>query len=203
LQVGDNPPVFVSRGKAPWKNLKDLVAYAKANPGKVTHGVATGAFQSLVGLLAISKMGIEVTNVPFAGAAQTSTALIGGHVDLTTVYPATAMPLIESGDIVALAVSNDKRIPELPKVPTFVELGYDVDLRAWRGIFAPKGTPPEIVQYLHDSCKKLIESKEYKALADKLKENVIYRDGKALKVIWDKEYQEVGKILDSIGLKLK
>jgi tripartite-type tricarboxylate transporter receptor subunit TctC len=203
LQVGDDPTILVSRGKAPWKNLKELVAYAKANPGKVNHGVATGAYVSLAGLLAISKMGIEVTNVPFTGAGPITAALIGGHVDLAAVYPVTAAPLIESGDLVGLAVSNEKRIPELPKVPTFIELGYDIDMRAWRGVLAPRGTPPEIVQYLHDSFKRLIESNEYRGLADKLHENVVYRDGKALKALWNKEYQIVGMILESIGMKLK
>ena len=80
---------------------------------------------------------------------------------------------------------------------------YEVNLQAWRGVFAVKGTPPEIVKYLHDSFKKLIESKDYKSLAKKIGETIRYRNGEDLKKFWDKEYEAVGQVLASIGLKRK
>jgi tripartite-type tricarboxylate transporter receptor subunit TctC len=204
LQVATNPPVLISRANAPWKNIRELVDYAKKNPEKVIYGnPGVGSFLDLTGQLALSKMGIKVTRVPFLGLGPAAASLIGGNIDLTVGYPSSVQPLIEGKQAIGIAVSDDERIKELPNVPTFLESKYDVNLQAWRGIFAVKGTSPEIVKYLHDSFKKLIESKDYKALAKKIGETIRYRNGEDLKKFWDKEYATVGQVLASIGLKLK
>ncbi len=204
LQVAKNPPVLISRANAPWKNIRELVNYAKKNPEKVKYGhPGVGSFLDLTGELALSKMGIKVTRVAFQGTGPAVASLIGGHVDLTVGYPGSVTPVIEGKKAFGIAVSDDERAKELPNVPTFLESKYEVNLQAWRGVFAVKGTPPEIVKYLHDSFKKLIESKDYKKLAKKIGETIRYRNGEDLKKFWNKEYEAVGQVLASIGLKLK
>jgi len=204
LQVAANSPVLISRVKEPWKNLGEFIEYTKANPEAVKYGhPGVGSFLDLTGEFAMSRMDIQVTKVPFQGSAPTQAALVGGHIDITVGYLIDVLSLIEGKEAIALAVSSSERLPELPDTPTFLEKNYDVNLQAWRGVFAIKGTPPKIVQYLHEAFKKIIESEDYKKLAKKIGENIYYRNGNDLKKYWDREYQIVGEILDSLGLKIK
>ncbi len=158
--------VLVSHPSVPAKNVKELVAHAKANPGKVTYAT-TGAGSSphmaaeLLSMLA----GIKMVHVPYKGGAPAMTDLLGGHVDISFSNPTSVMPHIATGKIRGFATTSEKRFSGLPGLPTMIEEGYpNFNLSAWYGVVAPAGTPPAIVQRLNTEIVKILKNPEVQAL---------------------------------------
>jgi tripartite-type tricarboxylate transporter receptor subunit TctC len=154
-----------------FKTLKDLVEYAKANPGVVTvgHSGPAGAWHlAAVGIG--HKHGLKFTYVPFDGAAPTRTALVGGHITVCSSGMDEVLQFYQTKQVRILAANSPQRHPAFPDVPTMAEAGYPIEnpIFDWRGLGAPKGTPPEILKVLRDGFKKAAEDPEYIALMDKL-----------------------------------
>ncbi|MEP9379153.1 tripartite tricarboxylate transporter substrate binding protein [Aquabacter sp. CN5-332] len=142
-------------------SFQDFLAYAKANPGKVTYATGgVGNTQHLAGGLISEKLGVSLLPIPYKGAAQQVTDVIGGHVDATLASYAVVQPFISEGRLVPLAVSSAERLPALPNVPAIAETpglaGFDVI--NWFGFLAPGGTPEPIVNALHDALTKALEN---------------------------------------------
>jgi tripartite-type tricarboxylate transporter receptor subunit TctC len=162
--VAESPFVLVARAGLPVKSLKDLVAYAKASPGKLSYGspgVGTSphlAFELLRGLV-----GIDIVHVPYKGASPMLIGLIGGEIDVLQTSVSVALPQIQSGRVNALAVLHSRRQPLLPGLPTAKEAGIDnYEVRAWYGIFAPGGTPRRIVSRLNAELMAIVATPEMK-----------------------------------------
>jgi tripartite-type tricarboxylate transporter receptor subunit TctC len=155
------PLVIVANPARPYRTTQELIAYAKANPGKVNYGSAgTGTSQHLGGELFKSMAGVDLLHVPYKGGAPAMTDLMGGQIDLMFVQAPSALPQVKSGKIRAIAVGSMKRSPDLPEVPTANETGvpgYDSD--TWYGFVMPANVPPAIGQKL------------YAAIATALKDN--------------------------------
>jgi tripartite-type tricarboxylate transporter receptor subunit TctC len=156
-----------TKADSKFKSWKDVVEFAKANPGKVTYAT-TGPGGSLhIGMEQIAgKDGIKMTMVPFKGGAETNAAVLGGHVDLqadSTVWG----PLVDSGELRLLNVWTENRNKRWPNVPTLKELGYPFVFDSPFGIAGPKGIPPEIVEKLHQAFKKALADPKVKELMDK------------------------------------
>jgi len=153
------------RADAPWKDYKDLLAYIKANPGKLkASGTAAGGIWDLarVGwLLAAGLTTDHVKWVPSTGAAAALAELAAGGVDICTCSPAEALPLVEAGKARVLAVMADKRWDPLPKVPTLKEMGADFDIGGWAGLAAPAKTPDHIIEILDAAVSKAVRSPEF------------------------------------------
>jgi tripartite-type tricarboxylate transporter receptor subunit TctC len=148
----ETPMVLVTQSTKPYKNLKELVAYAKAYPGKVTYGsVGLGSTLHLISMMLEQSGEIQMLHVPYKGSAPALNDLLGGQIDILFDYLPTSSPHIEAGTLRALAVSSSKRVPGYD-IPTASEEGLaGVVLSPWYGIFAPKGTPAEVVEKLSTS----------------------------------------------------
>lgn len=145
----------------PIKNWNDFVAYAKANPGKLSYG-STGALTSphLTTELIAQKLGIQLNHVPFKGSADLMQAIGGGHI-MAAADSTGFAPLVQAGKLRVLNTWGEKRLDKFPDAPTLKELGLDVVQNSPFGIGAPRGTPPEVTQKLHDAFKKAMEDPSY------------------------------------------
>jgi len=139
-------------------SVADLVALAKARPGELTYatfGVASSAH--FAGTLFEQRAGIRLTHVPYNGAAPAQTAIAGGQVDLGFMSALSAMPLMQSGKLRALAVTSQRRLAQLPDVPTMAEAGFTAfEVSSWQGLLAPAGTPPAIVSKLQREIARVL-----------------------------------------------
>jgi len=138
--------------------VKDMVAEAKAQPGKLTYGTpGVGTPHHLSMALLAQKTGMDLLHVPFKGTAGAVTDLLGGRLDFMFLPVHVALPHIQAGKLQALAVGSDKRIPQLPDVPTLAQAGADVgNVDMWYGVLAPKGTPPAIVDQLNKAIADVL-----------------------------------------------
>lgn len=169
--VVTDPGVFCVKADSPIKTLADLVAAAKANPGKlgISHeGAGSGDHLGVVEFM--NKAGAQLNPVPFEGDAPAKAALLGGHIDVLAVNVSEIAEMVKTGQLRALAVQNAKRSAELPEVPTFAELGYPTVMQgtASRGFAAPKDIPAEALEALVNAMKKIVASPEYRAELKKL-----------------------------------
>ena len=148
---------------SPFKTWADFVAYAKANPGKLTYG-STGTFTSphLTTELIAQKAGIQLQHVPYKGSADLMLATVSGQL-MAAADSTGFAPQVEAGKLRVLNTWGDKRLDKFPDAPTLKELGYDIVQNSPFGIGAPKGTPPEVVQKVHDAFKKAMEEPSYVA----------------------------------------
>lgn len=154
--VADVPLVLLSKPALPVKNLKELVAYAKANPGKINYGSGGIASSSHLAVeLIISETKINMVHTPYKATGPAMVGLLAGEVDLLVPAMPTALPHIEAGKARALAVLGKERNAALKDVPTPRELGMDVEVVNWWGILVPAATPANIVSRLHAAWSKV------------------------------------------------
>ena len=156
-----NPYTLVARNDLPFNSLKEIVEYARANPGKLTYASAgNGTGQHIAAAVTFDRAGVQITHVPYKGAGPAYQDLIPGRVDLFFDNSATAQPQIQERRVKAIAVSTPERIPPLPNVPTVRENGVDFDLEAWIGYFVRTGTPAPIVARLRSDFDKVLAMPE-------------------------------------------
>ncbi|THT96398.1 tripartite tricarboxylate transporter substrate binding protein [Lampropedia puyangensis] len=161
-QVATVPNILVVPKDSPFKSVADIVQAAKNKPGTLSYGSAgNGSSQHLAGSMFIKATGVEVTHIPYRGSGPAAADLIAGHLDF--MLDTGSMPHIKSGSLKALAVAAAQRLPGLPDVPTFEELGYkDFEAAAWYGIAAPAGTPAEIVEKLNTAINNALKDDNIK-----------------------------------------
>jgi tripartite-type tricarboxylate transporter receptor subunit TctC len=146
---------------SPIKDWKDFVAYAKANPGKLSYG-STGTLTSphLTTELIAQKLNIKLNHIPYKGSSELAQAISGGHI-MAAADSTGFAPLVQAGKIRVLNTWGDKRLEKFPDVPTLKELGIDIVQNSPFGNGAPRDTPPEVVKKLHDAIKKAMEDPSY------------------------------------------
>ena len=154
-QVVDVPMTLLGRKDLPANNFKELQAYVKANGNKVTLANAgLGAVSHLCGLLFMSQMGVELTTVPYKGTGPAMNDLLGGQVDLLCDQTTQTVPFIKDGRIKVYGVTTHDRLGSLPNVPTLDEQGLKAfEVKVWHGMYAPKGTPKEVIDKLNAALK--------------------------------------------------
>src|SRR3984957_1928941 len=159
--------VVVVNPKSPVRSIEDLIAAAKANPGKLTFGTfGPGTSAHLAGELFKDMAKVNLTAVPYKGAAPGITDLIGGQIDVMFTTVASAAPLVESGQLRAIAVTSAERSPAFPQLPTVAEAGVPgYAAESWYGLFAPAGTPREVIDRLNRSAASAVESEAFKKLS--------------------------------------
>jgi len=194
LQFAAN--TILDRPDRPWKTLKEMIDYARANPGKVsigTMGLNTGAHIDVVQLVKAAK--VDITIVPFQGGAPADTALLGGHVDAIIANPGPRMQQVKAGKMRNLVLLYKERMPELPGVPTLKELGieiYDIGVYAFVGV--PNGTPKERVQTLYQALKKARDSKSFKKFCSDNFFVLMQEDGDEVKRFMENEYKVISEL---------
>jgi tripartite-type tricarboxylate transporter receptor subunit TctC len=148
--------VLVVTPSMPFKSVKELVAYAKANPGKLTYASqGVGASGHIAAELFKLHAGIDITHVPYKGAAPAAQDLAAGHVSMMFDVVSLALGPIQSGRVRPLGVATKQRVSVLPDVPTMIEQGTPVEVGAWFGIMAPAGTPAAAKAWLHREATKV------------------------------------------------
>jgi tripartite-type tricarboxylate transporter receptor subunit TctC len=162
--LATSPNVLVVHPSVPAKTFRELVAYAKANPGKLNFSSpGSGSGAHLAGELLNVEAGIKAVHVPYKGMAPAVSDLVGGQVQMMFAGISTALPHIRAGKLVALAIASPQRSPQLPDVPTVAESGMaGFDVTSWYGIVVRAGTPPAIVKKLHADMAEALASPDVK-----------------------------------------
>ncbi|NSX04140.1 Bug family tripartite tricarboxylate transporter substrate binding protein [Cupriavidus gilardii] len=157
--VAYTPNILLSHPSLPFRTLPEMVAYAKANPGKLTYAsFGAGTTSHMAGEMLKAMAGIDIVHVPYKGAGEAIPALLSGQVSMYFDTIMTGLPYVKAGKLRALGVSNAKRSAMAPDVPTIAEQGYPgYDIAPWYGIVAPKGTPAEIVDKLNASINRQLQ----------------------------------------------
>ena len=158
------PNLLVANPGKPYKTVKELIAYAKANPGKVTFGSSgNGSSIHLSGGLFNTMAGVDMIHVPYKGSAPAVTDLIGGQIDIMFDNMPSAIQHVRSGRLRPLAVTTAKRSPELPEVPTVAEAGVPgYEATSWFGMFAPAATPAPVLATLNAALLKVLSQPDVK-----------------------------------------
>jgi tripartite-type tricarboxylate transporter receptor subunit TctC len=158
-------PLMLAVGAAvPANTVEELIAYAKANPGKLSHGASLGTPPHLLGEFFRARTGTDIVYVPYKGTAQAITDLLGGQIQITSESLGVLLPHIQQGRIRPLLVTSAARLPELPDVRTLTELGLDgYPTDTWQGIVAPGGTPKDIINKLNFAINEVLRSSALKA----------------------------------------
>lgn len=161
------PQIIVVRADLPVKTLPELIAYAKANPGKLNYASSgNGSLQHVTGAMLEQQGGIKMVHVPYKGTGPALQDLLGGQVDLTFGTAPPFMPHIASGKLRVLAVTGKQRLPSLPDVPTTAEAGYPkVDATSWFAVFAPAGVPKAVVDKLTADIRTVVQSPTFQQKA--------------------------------------
>ncbi len=156
--------ILVVHPDVPTANVKELVAYARTNPGKLTYATSgIGSTYHLGAELFASQTGIRITHIPYKGAAPAIQDVLAGHVQMMFDNMSSAIPNIKAGRVRALGVASLKRYPTLPEIPTIAEQGVPgYETTIWLGLFAPKNTPPPILQRLQKDIGEAVNSADYR-----------------------------------------
>ncbi len=169
-EVSQGPFILSVRKTLPVKNVAELIAYGKANPGKLSFGSGGGAGSSLSLAAELFKLrtGIAIINVPYKGAANALTDLLGGHIDAMFDALPVQVPQVKSGAVNGLAVTGAKRSPALPDVPTMLEAGLkDFEAYNYFGLLATPGTPKPVVAKLREAVVKAVQAPDVVAEFEK------------------------------------
>jgi tripartite-type tricarboxylate transporter receptor subunit TctC len=194
-------PLLVVRSDAPWKELRELIAYAKNNPGKLAVGNSgAGSHTHFSAVMLFKAAGVEVTDVPF-GAAQVIPSLLGGHVNAAMQLPGALAALVRSGNVRVVAALSARRDAAFPEVPTAIEQGVNVAADAWRGIAAPKGTPTAAIAGLEDAIRRTVASPEFAKACENLSVVPAFLPGADFGRLIAREDGELAVVIQSLGLK--
>jgi tripartite-type tricarboxylate transporter receptor subunit TctC len=201
-----SPAGFSVKTDSQFKTLKELIEYAKANPGVVTVGHAgPGQPWHLSAALLAKTYDLKLTFVPFDGAAPTRVALVGGHITMASTGMDEVLQFYKTKQVRILAAVMPTRNPFFPDVPTIAEAGYPIEnpIFDWRGLAVAKGTPPEILQVLRDGFKKAAEDPEYIKLMDDLTLPRAYMDYEQFGQFLAGLEKSLEPTLDAVGLLKK
>ena len=160
--IGDSPNIFAVTPSLPVKDLRELIALAKAKPGELNYGATSSPTHLATELLA-SRAGIKLTRVPYKGAAPAMQALMAGDVQIVLSGIGTMLPQAKAGRIKALAVTGAERSPLAPEIPTVRESGLDYVATTWYGLLAPAGTPRPVIDRLNRDARALLDDPAMKA----------------------------------------
>jgi len=194
------PVVFCVRTEAPWKNFSDVIEYAKKNPGKFRCGtLGVGSIDHFRLEVIKSAAGVDITMVPFKGAMPALTALLGGHVESSLSAAIIFLPHYKSGKLRGILV--DHKLPDLPDIPTFRELGYKQNLpSSWFAFFAPAGIPDEAKKVLVPAIEKANKNPELMTKLQKLGFIPNYKSPTELKQILIEDYENAREVVKRMGL---
>jgi tripartite-type tricarboxylate transporter receptor subunit TctC len=199
INVVSDPSMFLVRADAPWKSLKEFIDYAKKNPDMISVGNSgSGGGVHLVALAFEKAAGVKFNHIPFSGGGPSITALLGGHINAVSVSPPEGISQIQAGKLRIIALFADKRLEPFPNVQTVKEQGVNFSMGMWRGLAAPKGTPPEVIAKLHDAFKKGMDDPVFKKNAKDMAVNLEYLGPNDFGKLMAVDHEFYGKLVKEI-----
>ena len=201
MKLAEGPYVLVVHPSLPAKNVKELIALAKAEPGKIDYASSgNGSSQHLVGALFGQMAGVKLNHVPYKGSGQAMQDLVGGQVKVSFVGGPNAVPYLNTGKLRALGVTTRKRSADLPDIPSIEEAGvpgYDATL--WLGLLAPPGTPADIVAKLRDGVTRALSSPESRKLVNSAGVDVAFSTPEEFAALMKSELERWGRVVRETG----
>lgn len=194
-------PVIAVKADAPWKDLKELVAYAKSRPGELRLGNSgTGSHTHITAVAFFSDQKAEPMHVPFA-SAQVVTSLLGGHIQALVQLPSALTPHVRAGTLRILGTLATQRDPAFPGVPTAIEQGIDFQADMWRGVAAPRGTPPAVLAKLESAIQKTVETAEFRAQGERNGFVAAFQPAREFNTTIATEDALLAKLMTRVGMK--
>ena len=194
---------LIVRADAPWKDLAEFVAYAKANPEKITYGTpGAGTTPHLAVEQFALKAGIKLTHIPFKGFAENVQSLLGGHTMALSDSTGWA-PHVDAGKARLLATYGSKRTNRWPQVPTLWDAGYETVSDSPFGFGGPKGMDPKVVKILHDAFRKAMDDPKVLAMLEKFDQPAIYMSGEDYARFAKKTMEDEKPLIERLGMAVK
>ena len=202
--ASNGPHVLMVRAGYPAKTVKDLIAMAKKQPGKIRYGSAgTGTIIQMTVELFKLHTGTDIQHVPYKGGGPSVIALLGGEVDLVINDLSVILSHVKSGKGVALAVSNPKRLAPLPNVPTFAEVGYpNIVASTWFGVAVPAKTPRPVISRITEAHRAVVTRPDYKERLDTLAMEPLILSPQQTQAFLKAEIDKWRKVVDAAGIKI-
>jgi tripartite-type tricarboxylate transporter receptor subunit TctC len=200
--VNRYPLVIAVNPAVPAQTLQEMIAYAKANPGKLTYGSSgIGGPLNVAAELFKKTAGVDIVHIPYKGNAPMTLAVVSGEVSMVFDSLTGPLPNIRAGKLRALAYTGEKRSPQLPDVPTTTEAGVPLVYAAWNGVLAPAGTPPEAIAWLNREIVKAVSSPDVSARLAGLGYEPATNTPQEFSVLIASDVDRFGKIIRETGIK--
>lgn len=200
-RFASDPATVSVRADAPWSTVEELLAYAKAHPGKLTFSNAgVGSISHISAAALAQRTGARFTHVPYQGSGPAVVGLIGEQVDATAVNYAVIAPHVAAGKVKVLAVMADKRLPALASVPTLRERNVDVAIDVWRGAAVAKNSPREVVDVLRTLAKNVMQDAKLLELLRNQNLSAAYLDGPEFAKELDKQDKWFKQVVPQLDL---
>lgn len=198
--ISADPTILVVHPSLPVKSLKELVALARSKPGQMSYsssGVYGALHMPMEMFLHAAKL--KMRHVPTTGGGPAITAVLGGHVEMTAGGPAAISGHVHAGKLRPLASWGAKRHEAFRDVPTFKELGYDIEYYIWAGMFAPKGTPEPVMRVLREATRKAVEEPDFKNTMAKVNSPIQYMDAPEFGKYWEADAKRLAALVAIVG----
>jgi len=199
INVVSDPSMFLVRAEAPWKTMREFLDQARKNPGMISVGNSgAGGGVHLVALAFEKAAGVKFNHIPFSGGGPSVTSLLGGHINAVSVSPPEGISQVQAGKLRIVALFAEKRFEMFPDVPTVREQGVNFTMGMWRGLAAPKGTPPAVIRKLHDAFKKGMDDPGFRKNAKDMAVNLEYLSPADFGRLMEEDHEFYGKLVKEV-----
>lgn len=199
--ISADPMILIVPAKSDWKSVKDVVNAIKSKPGQYSFSSSGlyGALHMPMEMFFHAAGGLKLRHVPTKGGGPALRQVLGEHVDFTAGGPAAIGPHIKSGKLRPLASWGGTRHPSYPDVPTFIELGYDIEYYIWAGMFASSATPDSVIKVLRDATRTAVQTEEFKKAMKNLNSPIVYKDAPEFNKYWRDDATRLAAIVKIVG----
>ncbi len=200
-RVSIEAPVLAVRSETGWKTVKEMVDAAKSDGRKLKIGISgKGAFTHVVSAALFQKLDVPVIYIPY-GKGKAPAELLGGRIDAALQWPGQFISHAKAGKVNLIGVTSGSRVPVIPDVMTVKEQGVDMDMTMWRGLAAPKGTPPEAVKALQAAAEKAVASEAFQTASKKLGFKIDFLPADEFGTLIAEDDVRISEVMEEIGLK--